>query len=102
MVNEVLKQIEQRQRFVLSSHARPDGDAIGSTLACAEILRRMGKHAEIVMRDGVPRVYQQLPFAATVVQSERVNGDHDAAILLECDNVQRTRLDGLEKYFLIN
>ena len=102
MVNEVLKQIEQRERFVLSSHARPDGDAIGSTLACAEILRRMGKRAEIVLRDGVPRVYQQLPFAASVVQSDHVNGDHDAAILLECDNIQRTRLEGLERYFLIN
>ena len=102
MVNEVLKQIEQRERFVLSSHARPDGDAVGSTLACAEILRQMGKRAEVVLRDGVPRVYQQLPFAGSVVQSDHVNGDHDAAILLECDNLQRTRLDGLEKYFLIN
>jgi bifunctional oligoribonuclease and PAP phosphatase NrnA len=102
MVNEVLKQIEQRERFVLSSHARPDGDAIGSTLACAEILRQMGKRAQVVLRDGVPRVYQQLPFAGSVVQSDHVNGDHDAAILLECDNLQRTRLEGLEKYFLIN
>jgi phosphoesterase RecJ-like protein len=102
MLNEVLKQIEQRERFVLTSHARPDGDAIGSTLACGEILRRMGKHAEIVLRDGVPRVYQQLPFAASVRQADRIHGDHDAAILLECDNVQRTRIEGLEKYFLIN
>lgn len=102
MVNEVLKQIEQRERFVLSSHARPDGDAVGSTLACAEILRQMGKRAQVVLRDGVPRVYQQLPFAGSVVQSDHVNGDHDAAILLECDNLQRTRLEGLDKYFLIN
>jgi phosphoesterase RecJ-like protein len=102
MVNEVLKQIEQRERFVLTSHARPDGDAIGSTLACGEILRCMGKHAEIVFRDGVPRVYQQLPFAERVIQTERVDGRYDAAILLECDNVQRTRVEGLEKYFLIN
>lgn len=102
MLNEVLKQIERRETFVLSSHARPDGDAIGSTLACAEILRQMGKRAEIVLHDGVPRVYQQLPFARNVVQSSQVNGEHDAAILLECDSLQRTRLDGLEKYFLIN
>ena len=102
MLNEVLKQIEQRQRFVLTSHARPDGDAIGSTLACGEILRRMGKQADIILRDGVPRVYQQLPFANGVVQAERINGRYEAAILLECDSIQRTRVDGLENYFLIN
>jgi phosphoesterase RecJ-like protein len=47
-------------------------------------------------------VYQQLPFASTVIQSERVNGSYDAAILLECDSIQRARLDGLENQFLIN
>ena len=102
MLNEVLHQIEQRETFVLTSHARADGDAVGSTLACGEILRRMGKQAEIVLRDGVPRVYQQLPFAASVIQTERVNGNYDAAILLECDSIQRTRLEGLEGRFLIN
>ena len=42
------------------------------------------------------------PFAGRVVQAERVNGSYDAAILLECDSVQRTRLEGLESHFLIN
>jgi phosphoesterase RecJ-like protein len=31
-----------------------------------------------------------------------VDGDCDAAILLECDNIERTRLNGLEDCFLIN
>jgi len=102
MLNEVLKEIESRERFLLTSHARADGDAVGSTLACSEILRQMGKLPEVILRDGVPRVYQQLPFAGRVVQAERVNGSYDAAILLECDSVQRTRLEGLESHFLIN
>jgi phosphoesterase RecJ-like protein len=102
MLNEVLKEIENRERFVLTSHARADGDAVGSTLACSEILRAMGKRPEVILRDGVPRVYQQLPFAGRVIQAERVNGSYDAAILLECDSVQRTRLEGLESQFLIN
>ncbi|MDP9160907.1 MAG: bifunctional oligoribonuclease/PAP phosphatase NrnA [Acidobacteriota bacterium] len=102
MLNEVLKHIEKHQRFLLTSHARPDGDAVGSALACREILHLMGKHAEVVLRDGVPRVYQPLPFADTVVQAERVNGSYEAAIILECDSIQRTRLEGLEKHFLIN
>ncbi len=102
MLDQVLSEIESRARFVLTSHARADGDAVGSTLACYEILRRMGKQAEVVLHDGVPRVYQQLPFAGNVIHAERVNGSYDAAILLECDSIQRTRLDGLESQFLIN
>jgi phosphoesterase RecJ-like protein len=37
-----------------------------------------------------------------VVQADRVNGSYEAAIILECDSIQRTRLEGLEKHFLIN
>jgi phosphoesterase RecJ-like protein len=102
MLTEVLKHIEQRNRFLLTSHARPDGDAIGSALACRQILRLMGKEADVVLHDGVPRIYQPLPFAETVVQAERVNGDYDAAIILECDSIQRTHLQGLEDRFLIS
>jgi bifunctional oligoribonuclease and PAP phosphatase NrnA len=102
MLKEVLKHIEQRSRFLLTSHARPDGDAIGSALACGQILRAMGKEAQVVLHDGVPRIYRPLPFADKVVQAERVNGDYEAAIILECDSIQRTRLAGLEQRFLIS
>jgi len=102
MLKEVLKQIEQRSRFLLTSHARPDGDAIGSALACCQVLRLMGKEAEVVLHDGVPRIYKPLPFADTVITAERVNGKYEAAIILECDSIQRTRLQGLEDRFLIS
>jgi bifunctional oligoribonuclease and PAP phosphatase NrnA len=102
MLREVLAHIERRQRFVLTSHARPDGDAIGSALACCEVLQRLGKEAEVVLHDPVPRIYQPLPFADRVVQSDRINGNYDAAIILECDSIQRTRLEGLENRFLIS
>src|SRR5713101_6464696 len=102
MLQEVLKHIEQRQHFVLTSHARPDGDAIGSALACGQVLRSLGKEAQVVMHDPVPRIYQRLPFAHRVVHAKRVKGDYEAAIILECDSIQRTRLDGLEHRFLIS
>jgi len=101
-IHQVLAEIDSRESFVLTSHARADGDAVGSSLACCEVLRRMGKQAEVILHDGVPRVYQQLPFADGVIHADRVNGSYDAAILLECDSIQRTRLEGLEAQFLIN
>jgi phosphoesterase RecJ-like protein len=102
VLSQVLSQIEQRDRFVLTSHARPDGDAVGSSLGFSQILRSMGKQAEVVLRDGVPRIYHSLPYADKVVKAERVNGNYQAAIILECDSIQRTRLQGLEDRFLIN
>jgi len=102
MLKEVLKHIQQRGKFLLTSHARPDGDAVGSALACCQVLRAMGKEAEVVLRDGVPRIYKPLPYADTVVAAERVNGKYEAAIILECDSIQRTRLQGLEDRFLIS
>lgn len=102
MVTKVLEEIGRRDRFVLTSHARPDGDAIGSVLACCEILQRMGKTAEVVLPGGVPVIYRPLPFAERVTAAGEVNGHYEAAIILECDSIQRTALEGLERHFLIN
>jgi bifunctional oligoribonuclease and PAP phosphatase NrnA len=101
MLERVLQEIRSRRRFVVTSHARPDGDGIGSALACAQILRVMGKDAEVVMHDGVPRIYQNLPFADRVLRADRVPAN-EAVILLECDSVKRTLLEGLESCFLVN
>jgi phosphoesterase RecJ-like protein len=101
MLERVLQEIRARQRFVVTSHARPDGDAIGSALACGEILRAMGKEAEVVMHDGVPRIYQSLPFAGRAIKADEVP-ETDAVVLLECDSTRRTLLGGLDKTFLIN
>lgn len=46
--------IAAHQRFVISSHMRPDCDALGSELAMAAILRSLGKSAEIINGDATP------------------------------------------------
>ena len=102
MLDEVLNQIGRRQKFLLTSHARPDGDAVGSTLACAQILRSMGKQASVVLSDGVPHIYSPLPFAESVLQDTTQAPEAEAVIILECDSVARTRLTGIEQHYLIN
>jgi bifunctional oligoribonuclease and PAP phosphatase NrnA len=105
MLERVLQEIRARRRFVVTSHARPDGDGIGSALALGQMLRVMGKDAEVVMHDGVPRIYQNLPFADRVIHADVVPADfpaNGAVILLECDSTRRALLEGLEEHFLIN
>ncbi len=97
----ILNEIRARHRFVVTSHARPDGDGIGSALACGEILRRMGKEAQVVMRDGIPRIYQNLPFADRALKAEAVP-PNDAVVMLECDSTKRAQLEGLDSCYLIN
>jgi phosphoesterase RecJ-like protein len=101
-IEQVLQHITERRHFLVTSHTRPDGDAIGSTLALALILRKMGKTADVVMGDSVPVIYRPLPHAETIIHTSRVNGSYDAAIILECDSLLRTRLQGLDGHFLIN
>ena len=102
MINEVLNQIGRRRKFILTSHARPDGDAVGSALACSQILQSMGKEASVVLSDGVPDIYRPLPFSDLVLQRTEQAPVPEAVIILECDSVQRTRLTGIEEHFLIN
>src|SRR5262249_33543632 len=48
-------------RFILTSHARPDGDAIGSALALAEVLDQLGCKVDIILADPIPSTYRALP-----------------------------------------
>jgi phosphoesterase RecJ-like protein len=98
----ILQVLRQGERFLVCSHSRPDGDAVGSVLAMGMLLEQMGKRADLVTADGVPAVYRGLPGAAAIRHALRVHGPYDAVILLECDGLDRTRLRGLEDFFLIN
>lgn len=94
--------LRRGQRFLVTSHCRPDGDAVGSMLAMGMLLEQMGKSADLVTSDRVPVVYRSLPRADSIRSAMRVHGPYDAVILLECDGLERARLLGLEGNFLIN
>lgn len=98
----ILKVIQDGERFLVCSHAGPDGDAVGSMLAMGKLLELMGKRADLISADRVPVAFRGLPGAETIEKALRVHGPYDAVILLECDGPERTRLQGLEKFFQIN
>jgi bifunctional oligoribonuclease and PAP phosphatase NrnA len=98
----VLDVVRRGLRFAVGSHARPDGDAVGSMLACGMMLTQMGKQADLVSADPVPLIYRSLPCATTIRQAQRLDGDYDAVILLECDGLTRSRLAGLDRRFVVN
>jgi phosphoesterase RecJ-like protein len=94
--------VRSRQRFVISSHSRPDGDAIGSSLAMAYALRAIGKEAHVVFADPAPGPLQAFPGVKEIEIAETVSGEYDAAIIMECGDLARTGVSGFERYFVIN
>src|SRR5512134_1183039 len=94
--------LRERQSFILTSHARPDGDAVGSQLSLAFALRDLGKRVRLVNRDPVPSPYRGFPGVDTIEIASRVDGPADAVVTLECSDITRPGLDGLDRYFVIN
>ncbi len=93
-------------RFVLSSHARPDGDSIGSQLALAHALDTLGKMVRIVNRDALPAYLATLPGADRIEVADAlpadVAGSFDAAVILECGTLERTEVRGLDRQPILN
>jgi phosphoesterase RecJ-like protein len=101
-IARIVDAIRARQRFVLSSHSRPDGDSIGSQLAMAYALRDLGKHAVAVNADPAPPPLMAFPGVPDIIIAPQVEGDFDAAIVMECGDLARTGVSGLDRFFIIN
>ncbi len=105
-IERILSEFAPGRSFVLTSHARPDGDAVGSLLGLSDLLEARGCRTEIVLADPVPAVYRTLPGSERIRHASSPSfGDSDGlrpVVVLECDSVERTGLRGLEGRYLIN
>ena len=101
--DEIAEAILQRQRFLITSHARPDGDSIGSQLAMAFALDALGKSVRLVNADPAPEHYQEFPGMERIEVAAEVSApDVDALIVMECSDLSRTGVSGLDAPFIIN
>ena len=101
-LRQIVDAIRSRSRFVISSHSRPDGDSIGSQLAAAYALRDLGKQVTIINSDPAPPPLMQFPGVPDIRIASRADGQFDAAIIMECGDLARTGVSGLERSFVIN
>jgi bifunctional oligoribonuclease and PAP phosphatase NrnA len=99
----ICREIRKRRRFLITSHARPDGDSIGSQLAMAFALEALGKQVRLVNADAAPEHYQVFPGVERIEIAASVEApDVDAVIVMECSDLRRTGVAGLEREFVIN
>jgi bifunctional oligoribonuclease and PAP phosphatase NrnA len=101
-LQRIVDAVHARQRFVISSHARPDGDSIGSQLAFAYAARSIGKDVTIVNRDPASPPLMAFPGVSTIQIADSVVGDYDAAVIMECGDIGRPGVAGLDRSFVIN
>src|SRR5262245_53186799 len=102
MLGQVIELIEKNKCFAITSHIRPDGDSLGSSLALYWILHGLGKDAEVIMCDTVPHSYSKLPGADEVRVVKDIDRDYDAVFVIECSDVTRPGLPALKEQFVVN
>jgi len=102
MLSQVVQLIEQKQRFMITSHVRPDGDGLGSGLALWWMLKALNKDADVILRDRVPPAYNVLPGSELVFVQDDVTEVYDGAFIIECSDVERPGLPSLGNQFVVN
>lgn len=75
--------LRAHQRFVILSHVRPDGDALGSQLALALSLEQLGKEVTVWNEDGLLEKYNFLPGGERLTRPPPEPRDFDVAIALD-------------------
>ena len=102
VVQRICDEVRRRHRFLLTSHARPDGDSIGSQLAMAFALDALGKDVRIVNADPAPDHYWEFPGLDRIEIARHTDAEADALIVMECSDLRRTGVSGLEDRYIIN
>lgn len=89
MVKEIIDAINKGKSFLITSHVRLDGDALGSELALYILLRDLGKKACVYNQDKTPSHYRFLPAASDIVHTPGDLGQYDTAFILDCSELER-------------
>ncbi|MGB9836727.1 MAG: DHH family phosphoesterase [Candidatus Saccharicenans sp.] len=98
--NEIAQKIFQAKNIAITSHLRPDGDSIYTSLALAEMLELLGKKVQIVNHDPLPFPLCEFPETKRIRIGQIDPENIDLVILLECADVSRsgqTRINHLPK-----
>ncbi|MGE5856146.1 MAG: DHH family phosphoesterase [Syntrophaceae bacterium] len=89
MIRQIAEIIQKGRAFLVTSHVRLDGDAVGSELALYEALKSLGKEAVVYNQDRTPQMYAFLPDAGVIVNRLGPLDGFDAVFVLDCSEIER-------------
>ena len=87
-LDEILKEIEKAETFVVLAHENPDGDAVGSALGVCTFLKELGKTDIDVLFKEYPETFNFLP-NSDMIKQESTFERYDMAIVVDCPNSDR-------------
>jgi phosphoesterase RecJ-like protein len=96
---EIIAELKTGDKFLVTTHENPDGDALGSLLAMHEILNLMGKDSLMFMsRENfpLPYEYRHLPIEELVHEIPADAGDR-TIVFLDCGNIDRMPVDFFQR-----
>jgi bifunctional oligoribonuclease and PAP phosphatase NrnA len=88
-LNKIIDIIKNSRSFLVTSHVRLDGDALGSELAMYHLLTHMGKQAVVYNQDETPRHYRFLPGSEVIVHHLPDLDNFEVACVLDCSELDR-------------
>ncbi|MDP9227691.1 MAG: bifunctional oligoribonuclease/PAP phosphatase NrnA [Actinomycetota bacterium] len=97
-LEQVVEEIRSHDRFLLTTHENPDGDALGSLLAMHQILGALGKDSVMFLAAKefpLPVEYRFLPLEEVFHEPPADMADR-TVIFLDCGNIDRMPMDFLK------
>lgn len=92
----VRQRLERARTLAVVSHARPDGDALGSMAALVRSARLAGREARAVLTDALPGRYEFLFAGLGVVPAEQAEAELERAeLVVVVDTSASAQLDAL-------
>lgn len=88
LIIKIRNQLKNSRKVLVTSHLRPDGDAIGSLLAMGLALLDAGKEVQMVLSDGIPANFRFLSGSELV--ETQPSGKVDYIIVVDASEVERT------------
>ena len=90
MLNKALCDcVRQGGSFLIFTHVRPDGDALGSSFGLREALRSAGKKADVVIPCDMPDRYRNFFCGAMTSVSDSAVDEYDYILVLDCATFER-------------
>ena len=86
----VAEALQGNDRFIVTTHENPDGDALGSLLAMTFALRELGKDADMYLFGEVPipNEYEFMDFAG-IMRGPNPDSSGQVVVALDCANERR-------------
>ncbi len=97
MISEVANIIRKNERFLITSHVNPDGDAIGCLAGCGRLLELLQKDFIIYAPSGVPELFSFLEMPPATRKQLDAESVFDASLIFDTADPELLGSDFPEK-----